>query len=158
MVFSEIDVWSVNVREQRAANDFCCCVSKSIVTYCSPALVVIDLKTSFLRTTASSQSHCKRQVNNRVNWSRQNKYKIQNNRNEKDICRALPQLKRGHIKEPLRHPTYVEGLLTYRCAYSDTQSLISETLKPSGASQKYIKVWFYSELVNLTQTCLPPFP
>ena len=63
------EVWTVNVRKsKRAANDFCCCVIEPSIAYCAPVVVVIDFKTSFLRTTASSQSHCKRQVNVRVDW------------------------------------------------------------------------------------------
>jgi len=50
-----------NVREtERAADNWDCCVSESVITYWSPDTVVIHFQTSFMWTVASNQSHCKR--------------------------------------------------------------------------------------------------
>ena len=60
--FSKSKDKSLNVPESKSvANNSCCCVSKSIITHCSPTIVVIHFKTSFICSWASNQSHCKQQ-------------------------------------------------------------------------------------------------
>jgi len=51
-------------KSERATNNCCSCVSEIMITNCSPDVIVIHFKTSFIWswTWSSDQSHCKQHV------------------------------------------------------------------------------------------------